>query len=133
MSGDMKSWTFHTPFDVLFCGIFGLQSIVLLNDPGLTAADALECIAAADVFVSSENSFSAAAISISENIRVLTDMWEHDLEEDIIAFSPLHMMRGLELSLRRNDPNWAEMSRMVREYHQCEALSPSEGFMLDGI
>lgn len=113
--------------------MFGLQSVVLLNNPGLTAADALECIAAADVFVSSENRFSAAAISVSENIRVLTDMWEHDLEEDIIALSPLHMMRGLELSLRRNDPNWAELSRMVREYYQCEVMSPSEDSMSDAF
>lgn len=57
--------------------------------------DALECVAQADVLVGSEDEFSQAAVTLSRGVKVLTDRWEVDADEDVIALNPAKAIAGL--------------------------------------
>lgn len=65
------------------------------------------------MLISSESSFSKAAAALSENVKIVTDAWEDDEDEQIVIISPLRTMSGAAMALgdRR------EFGRVIREYH----------------
>lgn len=56
----------------------------------------------------------------------MTDLQYHDnlaggvdSEDEIVTLNPLNKVAGLELSLRRADPDSRKIFRVIVEYHQC--------------
>lgn len=88
------------------------QILVLLNDVAVTM-DALECMAAADVMVGSESKFSKAAAAMSVGVKVLTDQWEVDEDEEMVALDPAQTVAGMAA----NDQT--ALLRAVEEWHAC--------------
>lgn len=80
--------------------------------------DALECIAAADVMISSEDEFSKAAAALSGNVKILTDQWDIDADEEMVIVDPLVIMAGTAMPLADR----AEFCRVIREYRECSML-----------
>lgn len=75
--------------------------------------NALECMAAADVMIASESDFSRVAATLSVNVKVLTDRWEVDEDEAMIALNPAIAMAGMLPAER------AELQKIVEEKHEC--------------
>lgn len=81
--------------------------------------DALECIAAADVFVGSEDAFSRVAAVLSNNVKVLTDSWELDPDEEMVTLHPPNIVADIQTS------NVAEELRNVIEHWLGRSRTPA--------
>lgn len=79
--------------------------------------DAVECLAAADVMISSEDSFSEAAAAMAANVKVVTDHWEVDEDEEMVSLSPAATVAGVSGDAR------AELNRIVRDWHHCNSTT----------
>lgn len=90
-----------------------MQTVVFLNNPEVSVAESLECVSSADVFLSSEDGFSHAAAMLTKNVRVLTDRWEVEDDEDMIALNPANTVAGL--STREQD----NLMRIMGDYREC--------------
>lgn len=92
---------------------FNDQTLVLLNDDPGMVPDAVECMSTVDVMVGSEGKFSKAAAALSANVKVLTDQWELDSDEEMVALDPAKTVAGMPADDR------AELTRVVGEWHEC--------------
>lgn len=95
-----------------------LQNLVLLNSGKRDIVpEALECVGAADVFVSSDDEFSQAAELLSGNVKVLTDRWQVDRGEKMVALNVANTIAGMAHDTR------AQLFKMVKEWRECSLSS----------
>ncbi|CBJ28497.1 expressed unknown protein [Ectocarpus siliculosus] len=99
-------------------GLHCSQHVVLLNErTAPESSQSLECIAASDLFIASESKFSRAGAVLSDHVKVLTDRWEMDEEEMMVALNPATTIAGMPDSQRQL------LRTLVADYHECSASS----------
>lgn len=76
-------------------------------------AEAVECVASADVFIASEDEFSHAAVALSKNVRILTDQWASDVDEDMVLLNPAAAVAGLPTEKR------SQLKTVFRDWLEC--------------
>ncbi|CAM9868139.1 unnamed protein product [Ectocarpus sp. 4 AP-2014] len=99
-------------------GLHCTQHVVLLNErTAPESSQSLDCIAASDLFIASESKFSRAGAVLSDHVKVLTDRWEMDEEEMMVALNPATTIAGMPDSQRQL------LRTLVADYHECSASS----------
>ncbi|CAM9711384.1 unnamed protein product [Ectocarpus sp. 12 AP-2014] len=99
-------------------GLHCTQHVVLLNErTSPESSQSLDCIAASDLFIASESKFSRAGAVLSDHVKVLTDRWEVDEEEMMVALNPATTIAGMPDSQRQL------LRTLVADYHECSASS----------
>jgi len=96
--------------------------------------DTFDCLAAADVFVGSESSFSEAAAAVSTNVKVM--LWENQTEQDRVTLnSEAVTLSGAvtsdeQLQINTAIANWRHCSEEVRQWKESapENLGAAKGF-----
>lgn len=73
-------------------------------------------MASADIMVASEHEVSRAAAALSSNVRVLTDEWELDEDEDMVVVNPAVTVAGMTRADR------ARLEMVMREWLGCSLL-----------
>ncbi|CAB1118420.1 unnamed protein product [Ectocarpus sp. CCAP 1310/34] len=99
-------------------GLHCTQHVVLLNErTAPESSQSLDCIAASDLFIASESKFSRAGAVLSDHVKVLTDRWEMDEEEMMVALNPATTIAGMPDSQRQL------LRTLVADYHECSSSS----------
>lgn len=115
MSGSSRGFSVIPPRSTR-CA-FRRQTEVIL-DESRSMKDAVECMASADIFIGSDDSFSHEASRVSHNVRVMTPYGPLP-EEDMFVLSVESAVGGLSASeqseFRAVVQHWRECSQATRE------------------
>ena len=106
---NVSSPNFHPPPELLPLYFTLLQTILL----EATMFDTFDCLAAADVLVGSESSFSEATAAVSTNVKVM--IWRGEHEQDRVTLNP-------NVALSSGDVTLAEQKRMddaIADWWHC--------------